>query len=213
MSERVQDSRLFKCMAEREMFSVLDSARWARLNGQCWLENHASADELIAIVTSGCIGLRPVIDDLDGRLEILPHNAPAIVDLGGGHEGKAGHWLIDPSTVYFYTAGDLEAAFAISPRFACNFIDILRTQYSAAMLLLEDSDRDGVRRLGASLLARAKRNAGGDQKLRVTQSQLANETGLSRQWVNQLLKRLERRGIAELGRGHVLLRAPGRLLD
>ncbi|WP_182585810.1 Crp/Fnr family transcriptional regulator [Aminobacter ciceronei] len=200
-------------MAEQEMILVVRSARRAELKGQCWLQNYASAGELIAIVTSGCIGLRPVVDDLDSRLEILSRNAPAIVDLTESHEVAVGHWLVDASTVYFYTEGDLEAAFECSARFACNFVDILRAQYSAVMLLLDDTDRDGLRRLGASLLARAERSATKDQKLRVTQSQLASETGLSRQWVNRLLKRLERKGIAELGRGHVQLRAPGRLLE
>lgn len=213
MPETVQDANLFRGLTKHEANSALGSARRAELEGQCWLENYTSAEECIAVVTSGCVGLRPIGDDADGKAEILPRNAPAIVDLSRTEGFEVGHWLADKSTVYFFTAGGLERAFAASSLFALNFVDILHAQYSAAMLFFDEADRGGLRRLSTSLLARADRNATRDWMLCVTQSELAIETGLSRQWVNRLLKRLESRGIAELGRGQVLLRAPGRLSE
>ncbi|MEM9792864.1 MAG: helix-turn-helix domain-containing protein, partial [Pseudomonadota bacterium] len=101
-------------------------------------------------------------------------------------------------------------AFATSPKFASNLVAVLHDQATHSLQYTTSND-DGLRRLSASLLSRS--TPSGDRKRQVvaTQSQLAAETGLSRQWVNRLLKELEKRGLAECGRGHIVLHSPSRL--
>lgn len=214
MTDRLHEGALCQDLSWREWVSILDLGRRVVVDGQSWLETSCAHEECTAVFLSGCVGLRPIPEDVyDGR-EIILRTAPAIIDLSNADDPSAehwaGHWIVEPASVHFYTHDRLQKAFEKSPRFASNFVHLLNSQSRFAIRLLSRSD-SGLRRLSISLLSRVEDGATSSQKLVVTQSQLAIETGLSRQWVNRLLRQLERQGIAEMRRGHLLLHTPAAL--
>lgn len=214
MTDRLHEGALCQDLSWREWVSILDLGRRVVVDGQSWLETSCAHEECTAVFLSGCVGLRPIPEDVyDGR-EIVLRAAPAIIDLSHADDPSAGHgaghWIVELASVHLYTRDRLQKAFETSPRFASNFVRLLNSQSRFAIRALSRSD-SGLRRLSSSLLSRVDEGATSSQKLVVTQSQLAIETGLSRQWVNRLLRQLERQGIVEMGRGHVLLHAPAAL--
>jgi CRP-like cAMP-binding protein len=109
-----------------------------------------------------------------------------------------------------FTPKTLQRAFAVSPRFASNLFSVLQDQ-ARYQQRYATQVQDGLSRLSASLLSRSSAMGQDQHCVVVTQAQLATETGLSRQWVNRLLKELESKGIAQRRRGRIVLHAPSRL--
>lgn len=208
-----EGGRLCKGLARRQWTTVLGCGRRKRLVGQCWLETYTEAGEIFSIILNGHVGLRPVSPDMDGKQQVHLGTPPTIVQLSSEAEPSRCHWVADRADVYFYSQSALLAAFAYVPGFACNFMEILCAQHATVIESLGDPAPLGVRRLAQSLLARADRDDGQHPKVWVTQAELASETGLSRQWVNRLLRGLEKQGIAQLGRGYVVLCSPATLQD
>jgi len=190
---------------------ILELGREANLSGQCWLETYNSPDETIAMLLSGHIGLRPISGSIDENQDILLRAAPIIIDLPDDPDSGYGHWLVDDARVYFYTQSALSHAFSKAPQFALNVVLVLQAQQSAAIMALKNPNRNGLKRLATSLLARLDELNNEQKILFVTQAELAAETGLSRQWVNYLLKQLEKKGIAKPGRGQIFLSSASRL--
>ena len=211
MTDQLHEGLLCKDMSWQEWDAVLDIGRPVTLNGQCWLETYSNTEEIVGVLISGMISLLPISEDIEEKQEITLQGAPAVIDLVGSHLLDSGHWLAEQSSIYFYTHSTLSRAFSISPTFAFNFVRLLQAQNNTVLSAIGNSDRKGLRRLATSLLTRLDRLNGESQRLNVTQSQLATETGLSRQWVNHLLKHLECQNIATRGRGYIFLRAPARL--
>ncbi|MCZ4352760.1 helix-turn-helix domain-containing protein [Roseovarius aestuarii] len=192
------------------LVGVLELGRHVTTTSSAWLETHSRPDETTAVFLSGRVGLRPISGDVDQGHDILARAAPAIINMSDANISSEAHWIVDASSIYFFTPAQLLTAFKSSAQFALTFMQILQRQAAMAMCSHNQSDC-GSKKLAASLLARLEGGQPVGQKVYVTQAQLATETGLSRQWVNRLLKQFERQGIAELGRGHVFLRAPSKL--
>ena len=184
--------------------AVLAHGRYTCVPGNSWLENAMEEGETTVLFLSGRVGLRALPEDVCGKEATVPYSAPAVLSLADGSMLESAHWVLAQSTVCFFTPQRLLSAFATAPKFASNLVAVLHDQATHSLQYTTRND-DGLRRLTASLLARS--TPSGDRKREViaTQSQLATETGLSRQWVNRLLKELETRGIAECGRGHIVL--------
>ncbi|MEO9778627.1 MAG: helix-turn-helix domain-containing protein [Sedimentitalea sp.] len=205
-----QEGTLCQNLAWQNWTEILELGRHVNTTSNAWLEAYSQQDEQTAVFLSGRVGLRPISDDVDDGHDIIAKAAPAIINLSETYTSSEAHWIIEASSIYLFTPLRLMSAFSISAQFAANFMQILQCQTAEVMCSPIHSDC-GSKRLAASLLARLEDGQPAGQKVFVTQAQLATETGLSRQWVNRLLKQFERQGIAELGRGHVLLRAPARL--
>lgn len=190
---------------------VLSCGRRARLRAQCWLETYSEDNEVFALVVEGRVGLRPAPPDGEERRDPCLRSAPIIVRLGPPSDPHYGHWIPDAADVYFYTWTGLENAFRMAPVFACEIIDLWTRQYAAVMAAGGRRSDQGLARLIHSLVVRAGTAEEMPAKLSVTQLELAFETGLSRQWVNHLLRQLEQRGVARTGRGYVVLRSAAAL--
>ncbi len=194
----------------QEWDAVLAYGRHVTVSSNSWLESFVEEGETTALFLSGCVGLRPLREDVDSNEPTIPRSAPVVLSMPDDMEYESAHWVLVQSTVCLFTSLKLQSALAISPKFAANLVNVLQeqTKYS---LLRTTKDENGLRRLGASLLSRSTPTGQDKRKVVATQSQLAAETGLSRQWVNKLLKELEEMGIAECGRGHIVLHSPSGL--
>lgn len=201
---------LCHAMPSRDWNAVLGLGRHVEIPSSSWLESHSKSGEHTAVFLSGRVGLRSVHEDEDTNEDIVPYPAPAILTLSGDEHCTDAHWVLVRSTVCFFTHTNLKQAFGVSSQFASNFVAALQQQTRHHVSSATQAE-NGLDRLSASLLSRSWTGNGQRRKVQVTQSQLATETGLSRQWVNRLLKQLEHQGIAECGRGHILLHAPARL--
>jgi len=188
--------------------AVLSFGRRARFNGQCWLETFSQGEETFALVLDGCVGIRPVPTDTDEKWDAKLCCSPAIIRFAPDPDSYYCHWIADRAEVYFYTLSALHKAIASVPSFACNFIEILCCQQEKLYSNYQGEIKIGVKRLTNSLLARAGNVENSPIVVSVTQADLAFETGLSRQWVNRLLREMEKNGLAKLGRGQVILHSP-----
>ncbi len=191
----------------QEWDAVLANGRHTTVSSNSWLETVVEEGETIALFLSGRVGLRPLREDVEGNETTIPYSAPAVLSLSEDLEHESAHWVLVQSTVCLFTSQKLQTAFAASPRFASNLVTVLQDQ-TKHHLRCSSKTEDGLGRLSASLLSRSKLSGEQKTRVKVTQSQLATETGLSRQWVNKLLKELEKRGFAERKRGHVVLLNP-----
>ena len=194
----------------QEWDAVLVHGRHTRVSGNSWLENSVEEGETTALFLSGRVGLRALREDVDGKEATVPYSAPAVLSLTDEAMVECAHWVLVQSTVCFFTPQRLLSAFTKSPKFASNLVAVLHEQANHSLQHTTSND-DGLRRLSASLLSRSTPSGDHRREVIATQSQLAAETGLSRQWVNRLLKELEKRGIAECGRGHIVLHSPSGL--
>ncbi|WP_378212883.1 Crp/Fnr family transcriptional regulator [Aquicoccus sp. G2-2] len=210
MTREYHEGVLCQDLPWQEWAAILELGRHVSTTSNVWLEDYSQPDERTAVFLSGRVGLRPISDDVDDGHDIIARAAPVIIDLAEAHTSFEAHWVTEASSICLFAPEQLLSAFSMSPRFAANFMQILQSQTAMAMCSSGRSDC-GSKRLAASLLARLEDGQASGQKLYVTQAQLATETGLSRQWVNRLLKQFERQGFAEIGRGHVLLRTPSKL--
>ena len=200
--------RLCKGLPWRQWDTVLGYGRRQKLSGLCWLETYTESGEIFAVFLGGHVGLLPVSPSLENKCQVHLSPAPAIIELPAGPDPDRCHWVADHADVYFYSQPALLAAVALAPAFGCNFIEILCAQQTKVTETLYDPVSMGVRRLARSLLARAGESGGEEEscaKVAVTQAELAFESGLSRQWVNRLLRGLEKQGVAQVGRGYVVL--------
>lgn len=191
----------------QEWDAVLAHGRYTTVPSSSWLENVVEAGETTALFLSGRVGLRALREDFDSNEATVPYSAPAVLSLADGSMLERAHWVLVQSTVCLFTRKRLLSAFAASPTFASNLVAVLQDQATHSLQYNMRND-DGLRRLSASLLSRSTPSGDCKREVIATQSQLATETGLSRQWVNRLLKELEKRGIAECGRGHIVLHSP-----
>lgn len=194
----------------QEWDAVLAYGRHTTVSGNAWLENVVEDGETTALFLSGRVGLRALREDVDSSETTVPYAAPAVLSLADDPMPERAHWVLVQSTVCLFTPQKLLSAFATSPAFARNLVAVLQDQTTHSLHYTMKND-DGLRRLSASLLSRSTPSGDCKRKVIATQSQLATETGLSRQWVNRLLKELERRGIAECRRGHIVLHSPSGL--
>lgn len=212
MDDCRETNSLCQGLSWREWDKALGFGRHTGVPPCTWLEAFSRDDETTAIFLSGRVGLRAIheCEDVDG--DVVPFAAPAVLSLCVDRTNTHAHWVLSQSTVCFFTAKSLQASFAASAGFACNFVDVLQRQMRHHLDHLSQAE-DGLSRLSASLLSRCQQTAHLQRKVHVTQSELAMETGLSRQWVNQLLRQLEHQGIAQRGRGCVVLNAPARLAE
>jgi len=191
--------------------TVLSFGRRVRINGHSWLESHCEGQEIIAIFLKGCVGMRPVPTDSDEKWDAQISHSPVIIHMTSDPDSFYCHWVADHAEVYFYTSRALLKSIISAPYFACNIIETLCLQQEK---LSENNKREvniGVKRLTNSLLARAGNTENASVVVFATQADLAFETGLSRQWVNHLLREMERKGLAKLGRGRVILSSPSAL--
>ncbi len=195
--------------------TVLSFGRRARINGQCWLETYSQREETFAMVLEGCIGIRPVPTDTDEKWDAKLCHSPAVIRFATDPDPDLYycHWIADRAEVYFYTLSALHKAIASVPSFACNFIEILCCQHEKLCLSYDGEFKTGAKRLCNSLLARAGTRQISPVVVSVTQADLAFDTGLSRQWVNRLLREMEKNGTAKLGRGQVILPSPAALKE
>ena len=212
-TRRANQGRLCQGLAWRQWAAVLAHGRRKRLAGQCWLETFSNSDEIFAMVLKGHVSVPSPALDRGDKQPAHFIAAPAIIKLSSQPETGPCHWLAGQADVYFYRQAALRAAFVCAPGFAFNFVEALCTQHTMVIETLGDPAPVGVARLAGSLLARSGSDDGECSKVWITQAELACETGLSRQWVNRLLRGLEKRGIAQLGRGYVVLSAPARLMS
>lgn len=194
----------------QEWDAVLARGRHTTVSSNSWLENVVQDGETTALFLSGRVGLRALREDVDSHEATVPYSAPAVLSLAEDPMLESAHWVLVQSTVCLFTTQKLQSAFATSPTFASNLVAVLQEQATHSLLYSVRND-DGLRRLSASLLSRSTPSGDRKRKVIATQSQLATETGLSRQWVNRLLKELEKQGIAECGRGQIVLHSPSRL--
>lgn len=180
------------------------------VSGSSWLETIAAEGETTALFLSGRVGLRALREDADASDSTIPYSAPAVISLPEDMALERAHWVMVQSAVCLFTSQRLQKAFAASPKFASNLVTVLQDQ-STYHLQCTTRTENGLGRLSSSLLSRSTQSSEHKRKVVVTQSQLAMETGLSRQWVNKLLKELENRGIAERRRGYIILHSLSRL--
>ncbi|MFV2092358.1 MAG: Crp/Fnr family transcriptional regulator [Hyphomicrobiales bacterium] len=223
--ETVTQGRLCQGLNWRQWNAVLGCGRRQQLAGQCWLETFTNAGEVFALLLKGRVSRRPASPDQGDKIPAQLSSAPAIIELStqpdtgpcsldaGQCNWDAGqcNWVGDLAEVYFYNQSTLREAFDCAPGFALNFVEVLCAQHSRVTQTFGDPAPMGVARLANSLLAHAGQDQATNSRVWITQAELACETGLSRQWVNRLLRGLEKRGIARLGRGYVELCLPDML--
>jgi DNA-binding MarR family transcriptional regulator len=205
-----EENDLFVGMSLKSMACVLKLGRRVFAAEQSWLETYCDPGDSIAMFRSGRLGLRPISEDVEDSAGILSWAAPAVISFPNASSASDSHWIVEPSEIYFFDQTQIRRAFEQSSQFATNLMHLQQAQTNFSLGFLGRSD-PGLRRLGTSLLSRLRCRHSDGQRVLVTQSELAIETGLSRQWVNRLLKQLESKGIAKMGRGHVVLRSPSRL--
>lgn len=205
-----EESDLFVGMTRRSLAAVLEHGRRVLAVEHSWLETYCNPGDVTAVFLSGRLGLRPISEDVEDGTGIISWAAPAVISFPRVSHANDGHWIVEVSEIYMFDQTKLKRAFDCSSQFAANLMHLQQAQTNFSLGYLRRSD-PGLRRLGTSLLSRLRCRHSGGQRVLVTQSELAIETGLSRQWVNRLLKQLERKGIAKMGRGHVLLHSPSRL--
>lgn len=208
--------RLSEGLASGQWDAVLTRGRLERLGSCCWLETYSRPADSLAIFLSGRVSLRPLLPEqaLDRGMALQLSPAPVVLELSAEPLPSRCHWVSDPAAVCFFSRRALLAAITAAPAFGCNVVGLLSAQQASVAAALGDPTAAGVERLARALLARMPSDAAESREgaprttIEVTQAELAFESGLSRQWVNRLLRGLEAKGIAQVGRGHVVLPSP-----
>lgn len=190
---------------------ILALGRRVRVDGLTWLETYCEPGDTLAFVLAGRVALRPVSVDVEDRWDMSLASGPVAIRITSDPAFRNGHWVSEASDVTYFDQSALDLAFQRVPAFAGAIVDLLFDQKERLVRDLTEQNVLGMHRLAKALAGRIAGPSDRPVAIRVTQTQLAFESGLSRQWVNRLLSVLERRGIAETGRGRVIVHAPDAL--